>query len=76
LETDCTVRALHALALDRHACLSISQKSTQIKLQDRETKREGRERQGQTNTRREEEEGRSGCGTHFLKFYKKSGDVI
>jgi hypothetical protein len=78
LETDSTLRALHALALECHACLSIAQKSTQTKLQNRETTREGREKQGQTNTRKgdKHKKGRRGCGTHFLNFNKQSGDVL
>ena len=56
LETVLTVRAEHALALDCQPCLSIFQSTTQTKVTERETTRQGRGRQGQTTQGRQDKE--------------------
>ena len=64
--TELTFLAEQALALDCQPRLSILQSNTQTKITEKEPTRQGRVRQGQTNTRKRG--GRSGCGRHFLNL--------
>ena len=65
-ETVLTFVAEQALALDCQPRLSILQSNTQTKITEKDPTRQGRVRQGQTNTRKRG--GRSGCGRHFLNL--------
>ncbi len=67
-------RAEHVLALDCHAPLSILNRTTQTKEKKRETTRQGRGRQGQTNARRKA--GKKWLWNTFFQILKEKRTFI